>query len=60
MRAPDGTTVEPIVLDRGRGREQLFKVTDARNYFLGYYSLEQLARIVDLGELVEVDKPPPS
>ena len=55
MVTPDGTRVEPIVLDRGRGRgpEQLYRVTDTHGYARGHYTLEQLARILGLAELVD-------
>jgi hypothetical protein len=58
MVAPDGTRVEPVVLDRGRGREQLYRVTHRYGHFRGHYTLEQLAQVVDLAELVDAGAQP--
>jgi hypothetical protein len=53
IEPPDGTRVEPVVLDFGRGPRALLKVTDGYGYHLGYFSLAQLSGVVDLATLRE-------
>jgi HNH endonuclease len=56
MEAPDGTRVEPIALDRGYGPRAVLKVTDGYGYHIGYFTLAELPRHVDLVQLRERER----